>query len=62
VTIVCLKLHFIISAEDILRRAQVVVESLDPFEPLMPPEVTAKQALHFEEALAKGNPAGARSP
>ena len=35
----------------------VVVEALvDPNEPPMPPKVTAKQAAHFAESLAKGTP------
>ena len=29
---------------------------VDPFEPPMPARVTAKQALHMAEALAKGQP------
>jgi pyruvate dehydrogenase (quinone)/pyruvate oxidase len=33
---------------------------VDPNEPPMPPKVTAKQALHFAEALAKGQPKGGR--
>jgi pyruvate dehydrogenase (quinone) len=33
---------------------------VDPFEPPMPPKVSVKQALHFAEALAKGQPAGGR--
>jgi pyruvate dehydrogenase (quinone) len=33
---------------------------VDPFEPPMPPKVTTKQALHFAEALAKGQPQGDR--
>ena len=33
---------------------------VDPFEPPMPPKVTTKQALHFAEALAKGQPQGGR--
>jgi pyruvate dehydrogenase (quinone) len=33
---------------------------VDPFEPPMPPKVTVKQALHFAEALAKGEPHGGR--
>ena len=35
----------------------VVIEAVvDPHEPPMPPKITAKQALHFAEALAKGTP------
>jgi pyruvate dehydrogenase (quinone) len=33
---------------------------VDPFEPPMPPKVSVKQALHFGEALAKGQPHGGR--
>jgi len=33
---------------------------VDPFEPPMPPKVSVKQALHFAEALAKGQPSGGR--
>jgi pyruvate dehydrogenase (quinone)/pyruvate oxidase len=29
---------------------------VDPFEPPMPPKIKPKQALHFAEALAKGEP------
>jgi pyruvate dehydrogenase (quinone)/pyruvate oxidase len=29
---------------------------VDPFEPPMPPKVTAQQALHFAESLARGEP------
>ncbi len=31
---------------------------VDPYEPPMPPKVTVKQALHFAEALIKGQPKG----
>jgi pyruvate dehydrogenase (quinone) len=47
---------------DIIDRAlktpgPVVIEAVvDPNEPPMPPKVTAKQAAHFAEALAKGTP------
>src|SRR5581483_1377754 len=47
---------------DILDRAlrtkgPVIIEALvDPNEPPMPPKVTAKQAAHLAEALAKGTP------
>ncbi|MEA2691511.1 MAG: hypothetical protein QOJ16_898 [Acidobacteriota bacterium] len=35
----------------------VIVEAVvDPFEPPMPPKVNAKQAAHFAESLAKGEP------
>jgi pyruvate dehydrogenase (quinone)/pyruvate oxidase len=38
-----------------------IVEVLvDPFEPPMPPKVSAEQALHFAEALVKGQPEGKR--
>jgi pyruvate dehydrogenase (quinone) len=33
---------------------------VDPYEPPMPPKVTVKEALHFAEALAKGEPHGCR--
>ncbi len=33
---------------------------VDPFEPPMPPKVSVKQALHFAEALAKGQPSGGK--
>jgi pyruvate dehydrogenase (quinone) len=29
---------------------------VDPFEPPRPPKVTAEQALHFAESLARGEP------
>ena len=36
-----------------------IVEVLvDPFEPPMPPKVSVEQALHFAEALMKGQPEG----
>jgi pyruvate dehydrogenase (quinone) len=41
-------------------RPSVVEVIVDPFEPPMPPKVSAEQALHFAEALAKGQPAGGR--
>ena len=33
---------------------------VDPFEPPMPPRVTARQALNMAEALARGELNGAR--
>src|SRR5207237_2514806 len=41
-------------------RPSIVEVVVDPFEPPMPPKVTAKQALHFAEALAKGQPSGGK--
>jgi pyruvate dehydrogenase (quinone)/pyruvate oxidase len=41
-------------------RPTVVEVVVDPFEPPMPPKVSLEQALHFAEALAKGQPAGGR--
>jgi len=41
-------------------RPAVVEVVVDPFEPPMPPKVSLEQALHFGEALAKGQPAGGR--
>ncbi len=41
-------------------RPALVEVVVDPFEPPMPPKVTAKQALHFAEALAKGQPSGGK--
>lgn len=38
----------------------IVEVVVDPFEPPMPPKVTAKQALNFAEALAKGQPSGGK--
>jgi pyruvate dehydrogenase (quinone)/pyruvate oxidase len=36
----------------------VLVEAVvDPHEPPMPPKITAEQALHFAESLARGTPA-----
>jgi pyruvate dehydrogenase (quinone)/pyruvate oxidase len=38
-------------------RGPVVVEAVvDPFEPPMPPKVTAKQAAKFAQSLARGEP------
>ena len=39
-------------------KTSLVEVIVDPFEPPMPPKVTVKQALHFAEALAKGQPSG----
>src|SRR5919107_574999 len=41
-------------------RPSLVEVVVDPFEPPMPPKVSLEQALHFAEALAKGQPAGGR--
>ena len=41
-------------------RPALVEVVVDPFEPPMPPKVSVEQALHFAEALAKGQPAGGR--
>jgi pyruvate dehydrogenase (quinone) len=38
-------------------RGPVIVEALvDPFEPPLPPKITAKQAVKFAESLARGEP------
>jgi pyruvate dehydrogenase (quinone)/pyruvate oxidase len=42
------------------RRPTLVQVTVDPNEPPMPPKVTAQQALHFAEALARGTPGGGR--
>jgi pyruvate dehydrogenase (quinone)/pyruvate oxidase len=34
----------------------IVEAAVDPNEPPMPPKVKAKQALHFAESLARGEP------
>jgi pyruvate dehydrogenase (quinone) len=39
-------------------RPTIVEVVVDPFEPPMPPKVSVEQALHFAEALAKGQPDG----
>lgn len=36
----------------------VVEVMVDPFEPPMPPKVSVAQAMHFAEALVKGQPSG----
>src|SRR5919107_620618 len=41
-------------------RPSVVEVVVDPFEPPMPPKVSAEQALLFAEALVKGQPAGGK--
>jgi pyruvate dehydrogenase (quinone)/pyruvate oxidase len=41
-------------------KPSIVEVIVDPYEPPMPPKVSADQALHFAEALAKGQPAGGR--
>ena len=38
----------------------VVEVVVDPYEPPMPPKVNATQALHFAEALIKGQPHGGK--
>jgi pyruvate dehydrogenase (quinone) len=38
----------------------VVEVVVDPFEPPMPPKVTVEQAMHFAEALIKGQPSGGK--
>ena len=38
----------------------VVEVVVDPFEPPMPPKVTVEQALHFAEALMRGQPSGGK--
>jgi pyruvate dehydrogenase (quinone)/pyruvate oxidase len=51
---------------EVLRQAlsspgPVLVEAVvDPHEPPMPPKVTAKQALHLAESLARGTPAASK--
>jgi pyruvate dehydrogenase (quinone) len=43
--------------EALSRPGPAVIEAIvDPFEPPTPPKITAKQAAHFAEALAKGTP------
>jgi pyruvate dehydrogenase (quinone) len=39
-------------------RPTIVEVVVDPFEPPMPAKVSAEQALHLAEALAKGQPDG----
>ncbi|HEV2861876.1 MAG TPA: thiamine pyrophosphate-dependent enzyme [Pyrinomonadaceae bacterium] len=41
-------------------RPALVEVVVDPFEPPMPASLSAEQALHFAEALAKGQPSGGR--
>ncbi|HEX8652836.1 MAG TPA: thiamine pyrophosphate-dependent enzyme [Pyrinomonadaceae bacterium] len=41
-------------------KPSIVEVVVDPFEPPMPPKVSVEQALHFAEALAKGQPAGGK--
>ena len=38
----------------------IIEAVVDPNEPPMPPKITAKQAAHFAEALAKGTPHGGK--
>jgi pyruvate dehydrogenase (quinone)/pyruvate oxidase len=38
----------------------LVEVTVDPYEPPMPPKVSMKQALHFAEALVRGEPDGGR--
>jgi pyruvate dehydrogenase (quinone)/pyruvate oxidase len=39
-------------------KPSIIEVVVDPYEPPMPPKVSVEQALHFAEALAKGQPAG----
>jgi len=41
-------------------KPSIVEVVVDPFEPPMPPKVSVEQALHFAEALAKGEPQGGK--
>jgi pyruvate dehydrogenase (quinone) len=41
-------------------KPSIVEVVVDPFEPPMPSKVSAEQALHFAEALVKGQPAGGK--
>jgi pyruvate dehydrogenase (quinone) len=41
-------------------KPSIVEVVVDPFEPPMPPKVSVEQALHFAEALIKGQPAGGK--
>jgi pyruvate dehydrogenase (quinone)/pyruvate oxidase len=41
-------------------KPSIVEVIVDPYEPPMPPKVSVEQALHFAEALAKGQPAGGK--
>jgi pyruvate dehydrogenase (quinone) len=41
-------------------KPSIVEVVVDPFEPPMPSKVSAEQALHFAEALLKGQPAGGK--
>jgi pyruvate dehydrogenase (quinone) len=41
-----------------LNRPCVVEVAVDPYEPPIPPKVSAKQATHFAEALMRGEPNG----
>jgi pyruvate dehydrogenase (quinone)/pyruvate oxidase len=41
-------------------RPAIVEVLVDPNEPPMPPKVSAEQALHLAEALAKGQPEGGK--
>jgi pyruvate dehydrogenase (quinone)/pyruvate oxidase len=38
------------------RKPAIIEAVVDPFEPPMPATATVKQALHFAESLAKGEP------
>ncbi len=41
-------------------KPSIVEVTVDPLEPPMPPKVSLKQATHFAEALAKGQPRGGK--
>jgi pyruvate dehydrogenase (quinone) len=48
-------------AEALRTPGPVVVDAIvDPYEPPLPPKITAEQAMHFAKALAKGQPAGGK--
>jgi pyruvate dehydrogenase (quinone)/pyruvate oxidase len=47
--------------EALSRPGPAIIEAVvDPNEPPTPPKITAKQAAHFAEALAKGTPHGGK--
>jgi pyruvate dehydrogenase (quinone) len=47
--------------EALSRPGPAIIEAVvDPNEPPTPPKITAKQAVHFAEALAKGTPHGGK--
>lgn len=53
-------IHLLNGLYDAKLDGQPVLAITDPNEPPTPPKITAKQAAHFAESLAKGTPHGGK--